>query len=557
MNNPATVSEAIADVIAERANHVFGLVGNANSHVVASLTQRGFPYTSLRHEMGTVAAADAFYRAGGGIAVSTTTCGAGLTNAMTSLAEARVARIPLVHITGTAPSAGPRPFDINQDGLIEALDIPIIQVTAASAAADATAAFDLAEATRSPVVLHIPFDLQAAELVNPPAASAVAFPTQNAVAESVDQDTIAELADALAGATRPLIIIGRGVAEAGLRTEVAEFIDELGALHMHTAMARNIVGGHWCLGTAGGFAHKSRLQFTQDADLVLILGASFNAYQARGGKLMSPGTPILHVLDEPHPASQSASTRVFGDLRDVLPRLRAATVGKLDANRRTWRDEIVATMGELPPVEDPELHPELFGEAGSDGRIDPRAALRRLDRLLPQDRTVVTDGGHFIGWVPKYLDSPEPAAQILVGTAIQSIGLGLSSAVGAAAARPDKYTILVTGDGGGLMALADLESTVRSLKRGLIIVMNDAAYGAELHQYAAEGLDTTSMTIADVDFAALGRAFGATGITVGKPADWDAAQQTLAQHCDGVCLLDIKISRTVVADFIEEILKRQ
>nr|WP_244465384.1 thiamine pyrophosphate-binding protein [Corynebacterium xerosis] len=59
----ATVSTAIADVILARADHVFGLVGNANSHVVSHLTSRGFPYTATRHEAGAVAAADAFFRA--------------------------------------------------------------------------------------------------------------------------------------------------------------------------------------------------------------------------------------------------------------------------------------------------------------------------------------------------------------------------------------------------------------------------------------------------------------------------------------------------------------
>ena len=162
----ATVSTAIADVILARADHVFGLVGNANSHVVSHLTSRGFPYTATRHEAGAVAAADAFFRAGGGIAVATTTCGAGFTNTITALAEAKAARVPMVYVTGSAPAAGPRHFDLNQAGLLDALGIDHFTPTPATAAADAHAAFALAQTHQEPVVLLLPFDLQTAPLAD-------------------------------------------------------------------------------------------------------------------------------------------------------------------------------------------------------------------------------------------------------------------------------------------------------------------------------------------------------------------------------------------------------
>src|SRR5699024_11868736 len=109
----------------------------------------------------------------------------------------------------------------------------------------------------------------------------------------------------------------------------------------------------------------------------------------------------------------SFPTRRSSDLL-VAERLDARTA---TTPTTTWRDE----LGTLPPAEDPATQPELFHERGTDGRLDPRAALRALDRILPAQRTVCTDGGHFLGWVPMYLDSPDPRAQVLVGTAIQTI----------------------------------------------------------------------------------------------------------------------------------------
>jgi hypothetical protein len=85
---------------------------------------------------------------------------------------------------------------------------------------------------------------------------------------------------------------------------------------------------------------------------------------------------------------------------------------------------------------------------------------------------------------------------MMVGTAYQSIGLGFPSVPGAARARPDATIVLTTGDGGGLMAVSDLESAVRVAGgRGLAVVWNDRAYGAEVHLYGAQGLAPAPMLI--------------------------------------------------------------
>jgi len=72
----------------------------------------------------------------------------------------------------------------------------------------------------------------------------------------------------------------------------------------------------------------------------------------------------------------------------------------------------------------------------SDGRLDPRTAMSRLNEILPRNRQVVTDGGHFIGWPSYYLELPAPDSLTMVGTHFQSIGLGFPSAPGAVLARP-------------------------------------------------------------------------------------------------------------------------
>ena len=103
-NAISTVSDAIADIVAEESDIVFGLMGNGNAYLVSNLTERGMKFISARHEAGTVAMADGYYRASSRIATATVTYGPGFTNTLTSLTEARQARIPLVLIVGDRKS---------------------------------------------------------------------------------------------------------------------------------------------------------------------------------------------------------------------------------------------------------------------------------------------------------------------------------------------------------------------------------------------------------------------------------------------------------------------
>jgi thiamine pyrophosphate-dependent acetolactate synthase large subunit-like protein len=194
-----------------------------------------------------------------------------------------------------------------------------------------------------------------------------------------------------------------------------------------------------------------------------------------------------------------------------------------------------------------------------DGRLDPRSVAERLAELLPDDRVVVTDGGHFLGWVNMFWPVASPDRMMTIGTAYQSIGLGFHSVAGAALAKPDAAIVLATGDGGGLMALADLETAVRvAAGRGIAVVWNDAAYSAEVTLYGrAKGLAVDPMLIPEVDFAALGAAVGAEGVIV---RSLDALDRLAAWSKEPVetrrfLMLDCRISGEIVAPYQQEIIR--
>src|SRR5699024_689850 len=178
----------------------------------------------------------------------------------------------------------------------------------------------------------------------------------------------------------------------------------------------------------------------------------------------------------------------------------------------------------------------------ADGRLDPRAVAARIAHLLPAGTHITQDGGHFIGWANMYWPVASPERMIMVGTAYQTIGLGFGTVPGVAAAAPGSTIALSTGDGGGLMALADLETAVRTAQSLIIVCWNDGAYGAEVHLYGAMGLDETPMRIPDASFHQLAEAFGARGVLVETLADLDALHTWVSEGAQGTILLDCRIS---------------
>src|SRR4051794_37081131 len=158
-------------------------MGNGNAYLLDAIEGLGVRYTPVRHEAGAVVAADAYHRAGGGLAAATTTYGAGFTNALTALAESAQARIPLVLVVGAEPTTGARAWDVDQVALAAAVGVPTVRVDTGNVVGRVREAVDRANAARRPIVLAIPYDLAHA-----PAGMAVPPVTSPDASVGIDQD---------------------------------------------------------------------------------------------------------------------------------------------------------------------------------------------------------------------------------------------------------------------------------------------------------------------------------------------------------------------------------
>lgn len=569
-----SVSAHVALTLAQHIDAVFGVMGNGNAYFLDAIEkQTDAAFTAVRHEQGAVVAADAHFRASGRIAAATSTYGAGFTNTLTALAEAVQAHVPLVLVVGDEPTSGPRPWDVDQVALASAVGARTYTTGRADAAATTVIAIEHALTYRVPVVLAIPYDVASLEAGPVPPAPSPRVPTALAPRGEFAEGMLDEIAQALRGAERPFLLAGRGAWLAGASSALGQLAEATGALTASTALGRGVFpDSRYDLGITGGFGADGAMQLIREADVAVVFGASLNQFTMRFGELFAPGTRVFQI----DIASAATHAHIGGFVR---------------ADARVAAEELVARLGRVHNSGDSEADAGVSGssdvsgarssgvvnapwretvdvaasrayaagdELAADGRLDPRSAARRIAELLPEDRVVVSDGGHFIGWANMYWPVASPDRMMMVGTAFQSIGQGFPSVVGATLARREATVVLTSGDGGGLMAIADLESAVRAAGgHGMAVIWNDAAYGAEVNLYGLKGLAEGPMRIPEVNFAAFGAAVGAEGVVVRTLSDLDRLGSWAAEDPASrpFLLLDLRISGDVIAPYQEEIIR--
>jgi len=538
------VAQAVGQVLAELGvERCFGVVGSGNFEVTNALVAGGVRFLPTRHESGAVSAADAYARVSGHVGLVTVHQGPGLTNSVTGLAEAAKSRTPMLVLAGDSP-AGARHsnFQMDQAGLAESVGALSETLGGAEGAvADVLRAWGRALSERKPVVVTMPIDVQAAECAVPDSFKAPPLPAP----APPDAESLSVAARLLTAARRPLLLAGRGAVLAGAGPPIQRLARATGALLATSAVANGLFAGDpYYLGIAGGFATPLAAELMASADAVVAFGASLNMWTTRHGRLLSPTARVIQVDLEADAigAHHGAALGVVGDAAETARALLDLVGG---GSAQTWRTpELAAEIARRRWRDEP------YADASTDGRIDPRTLVVALDDLLPAERLLACDGGHFMGWLPMYCAVPDQQGMVFT-QAFQAIGGGFATAVGAAVARPDRLVVCGLGDGGALMGLSELETLVRLGLPVLCVVFNDAAYGAEVHHFGPSGAKLDAVRFPDTDFAALGRAAGAAAMTVRRREDLVALGEWLGRR-NRPMVVDAKIVPTVVAEWLPE-----
>lgn len=541
------VSEAVGRTLAQLGpRYIFGLIGSGNFHVSNAMVREGRRFVAARHEGGAICMADAYAQVSGELGMCTVHQGPGLTNAMTGLTEAAKSRTPLVLVAADTAAAAVRSnFRIAQEQLVDSVGALHERVLSPeTAVADATRAVHTAWHKRRPVVLMLPLDIQAMEC---PAAIDAAPATRVAPSQPAEQ-SVQEAAQALIQAKRPLILAGRGAKVSQAREAIQQLAETLGGLLATSAVGNGLFANNqWALGISGGFASPTAAELIGEADVVLGFGIALNMWTTRHSRLLGPTATVIQIDDDPEAigAHHRVDVGIVGDARETATALRTELEHR-GYEGSGWRSRELAER-----IREGAWQVTPYADASDGTRIDPRTLSNRLDEILPLERTVAIDSGHFMGYPAMHLRVPDEKAFVFT-QAFQAVGLGLATAIGAAVARPDRLTVAALGDGGTMIGLADLETVARLGLRMLIVVYNDAAYGAEVHHFGPHGHPLDLVRFPDVDFAALGRAVGLQAMTVRTAAGLEGLRVWVQQGCNPAMVLDAKVVPTVVAEWLEE-----
>ena len=530
-----SVGEAIGRALAARGvAHVFGVVGSGNFMVTHGLVASGVGFTAARHEMGAASMADAYSRLTGRVGAVSVHQGCGLTNAMTGIGEAAKSHTPLLVLTGDT-EVGQRVgnFVIDQDSLVASVGaVPRRIHSAATAVAEAVAAYDLAVRDRTTVVLSLPVDIQAEVAPD----SAPVAPPVRTIPAGASAEGIEELARILSQAKRPVLLGGRGARHAA--TEMRALGAQVGAVLVPSAGARGLFADEeWGLDVMGGFATPGARELIEEADVLVAFGAALNQWTAHHGTLTSQPI-VVHVDDRVDAIGlhRGVTLGIVGDtaavasaVADVLASrgepqmgLRTPEMAERIRNIRYWVEN-------LP--DEPE-HP---------GRVAPGALTAALDAMLPRERVVVPDGGNVNMYPGSFLRVPDELGFVMP-LSFQAIGLGLANGIGAAIARPDRMTVVGTGDGSFMMGAVELDTAVREQLGMVIVIYNDDAYGAEVHLFADQAEKHEIVLFPETDLAAIARGYGCEAMTVRSLDDLAGVQEWLDGPRNRPLVIDAKIA---------------
>jgi thiamine pyrophosphate-dependent acetolactate synthase large subunit-like protein len=392
------------------------------------------------------------------------------------------------------------------------------------------------------VTVHIPVSVQNAKIEVDPNAPLPEL-TAPPVPGPIRPQSIATAAGLLANSKRPIILAGQGAHRAGARAALDALAEKTGALLMTSFKGKDFFdGSNYNLGVCGSFSHSVARKYLDQADCILVFGASLNFYTTSKGKAF-PDVPVIHNDVSRHNIGRyfPADVAIVGDARNAAEQLTQAVAAATD---KPFHDP--AILREIAQFD----HTADFIPANTNRTLDPRVLAMELEKVIPKDRNIIYDAGNFI-MAAGYLSVPGPA-HLKVSSDFASMGAGFGTAIGFATARPDQTNVLVIGDGGFVMAMSELETVARSGTRLVIIVYNDGAYGCELQFCRERNLPEQTSVFADIDFAPVAEALGFRTATIRTLADLDKAAAEFGDWSDPI-LLDCKVNVDVQAPFIGEL----
>jgi len=525
---------------ARGVDRIFGLQGGHIQPIWDHVARQGIRIIDVRDEGAAVHMAHAHAELTGQFSVAMVTAGPGVTNTVTAVANASLARAPVLLIGGctSRPQANMGPLQ----------DIPHVDIlrpvtrTARTARVPEQVVRELDEAVAramgdagepGPAYIEIPTDVLRTRVSPQLILSDWMQPKPPRILPP-DPAAVAEAVDVFWSAKRPLVITGRGARQAG--TALVRFLDATGALYLDTQESRGLVPvGHPSNATA------VRAAAMTDADIVLLIGRKLDYQVGYGSPAVFPNARFIRIADT---AGELIDNRRGQPELLASPHLALAAMLDNAGNRergidKAWADGLRRRNRErIASSASDKDRPAT----GADGKIHPRVIFDAIAAVADLDYIAVADGGDLLSFARTGL----LAKTYMDAGAFGCLGVGVPFAIAAALAMPDRQVISVNGDGAFGINAMEIDTAVRHGARAVFIVSNNAAWNIErLDQEMNYGGRVVGTTLRHSDYAALARALGAHGERVERAADLlDALLRALK---NAPAVVDIVTSQSVIS----------
>ena len=529
---------------------IFGMPGGAILPFYDPLlASEKIRHVLVRHEQGAGHAAQGYAMVTGKPGVCVVTSGPGATNLVTAIADAHMDSVPLVAITG---QVGVKAIgtDAFQEADIVGATMPFVKhsflvTTPGEIPVRVAEAFHIAATGRpGPVLIDVTKNAQEgmAEFRWPSKVNLRGYTPPG----KPNQRRVAQAAEVISAAERPVLYLGGGLNRAGVPTnQLTELIDVIGAPFVTTLTALDVMPTDHPLnlGMPGMHGTVAAVGALQRADVIVTLGARFDDRVTGKPDTFARRATIVHVDIDPAEISKvrTADVPIVGDLIDVVPALAAACRAQFSEEPRTEIDQWLTEVAHIRAT-----YPTGWTDT-DDGLLQPQEVITHLDKAAGEDAIWVTGVGQHQMWAAHYLHFFRPRSW-LTSAGAGTMGYGVPAAMGAKEACPDRPVWLIDGDGCFQMTNQELATCTLNNIPIKVAIINNSSLGMVRQwqtlfygqRYSNTDLHTGAGTQRVPDFVKLAEAYGAVALRCERLEDLD----------DIIAQANAINDRPVVIDFI-------
>jgi acetolactate synthase-1/2/3 large subunit len=443
---------------------LFTLSGGHLFSVYDGCRAEGIDIVDVRHEQAATFAAEGWAKVTREPGVAALTAGPGVTNGMSAMAGAMQNHSPMLVLGGRAPQ-----MRWGQGSLQEIDHVPFVRpVTKFAATADSTAEIPglvddaLATALRphsGPTFVDLPLDFVFMEAEEPEAGPALPDPLDEPEAEGVER-ALALLADA----GRPVIMAGTDLYWGKGERALLELAERRGIPVFLNGLARGCVPADHEL-----FFSRARSEALKGADVALVVGVPMDFRLGFGGSFGEDTQIIVLGRTEPerdHP--RAPAVELYGGMDATLRALTAA-----GADTAAW-------VKRLRVIESDKRAAEAADLSDDRSPLHPMRLYKELGEVVDRDAVLIGDGGDFVSYAGRVIDSYEPGCWLDPGP-YGCLGCGPGYALAAKLARPDKQVVLLLGDGAFGFSGMEFDTLARHGVNVVGVMGNNGIWALEKH----------------------------------------------------------------------------